>query len=93
MQRVLRVHVNRLCKNDAERKGHERLVLERNAAVELCMVRQMQEYLQGRPGISVQPLFPAESGERMSTNTPRHRSPILVEHEPDNLPLFVIDGF
>jgi integrase len=35
MQRVLRVHVNRLCKNDAERKGHERLVLERNATVEL----------------------------------------------------------
>jgi integrase len=73
MQRVLRVHVNRLCKNDAEREGHERLVLERNAMVELCMVRQMQEYLQGRPGTSVQPLFPAESGERMSTSTPRHR--------------------
>jgi hypothetical protein len=42
---VMRVHVDRMSKNDKDRVGHERLVAERSAEVQQCMVRRMQKYL------------------------------------------------
>ena len=72
---VMRVHVNRLAKNDAERKGHERLVIERDAGVNLCMVRQMREYI-GTVATEQrgEPLFPVQTeSKRMSASTPRWR--------------------
>jgi integrase len=71
--RVMRVHVNRMCKNDAERKGHERLVLERAPAVKRCMVRQMQQYIDRPRKGNDQTLFPKDKGGEMSRSTPNHR--------------------
>jgi hypothetical protein len=42
---IMRVHVNRMAKNDHKRVGHERLVAERAPNVKFCMVRQVQAYL------------------------------------------------
>lgn len=72
--KVMRIHVNRLSKNDAERRGHDRLVLERDAQAEHCLVRRMREYMARLDNkASNAPLFPREDGGRMSADTPRHR--------------------
>jgi integrase len=84
--RVMRVHVNRMAKNDKERKGHERLVGERPPGDRLCMVRCMTEYLEGtreRPGAA--PLFPTETGAAMSGDTPNGRLKVWLRelHLPE----------
>jgi integrase len=72
--RVLRVYVDSACKNDVERKGHERLVAEREQRERWCMVRLMETWLKEtneRPKEG--PLFPKEDGTFMSADTPRGR--------------------
>jgi integrase len=71
--RVMRVHVNRLAKNDKERKGHERLVQER-ARGEMCPVRAMEAYMaEGAGKEEGEPLFPTVNGTKMHADTPRGR--------------------
>lgn len=84
--RVMRVHVDRMAKNDQERKGHERLVGERDPGEPLCMVRCMVEYLEetkGRPDTA--PLFPTEAGAAMSGDTPNGRLKVWLRelHLPE----------
>jgi len=71
---VMRVHVNRLSKNDSDRKGHERLVQGHETQPDLCLVRRMRAYI-GTLGnkAPTAPLFPQKGGDRMSGNTPPHR--------------------
>jgi integrase len=69
----MKVYVNPLCKNDKERKGHERLVMERKER-KICPVRAMREYLEeATPGRAGDQLFPTEEGGKMSVDTPRGR--------------------
>jgi len=70
--RVLHVYVDPRCKNDAERKGHTRLVGER-ASGEMCMVRMMEVYLAERNGAAEEPLFTTGAGDRMHEDTPNGR--------------------
>jgi integrase len=71
---VMRVHVNRLSKNDSERKGHERLVLGRGTQHDLCLVRRMRAYIRTLGNRTpAAPLFPQKGGDRMSSATPQHR--------------------
>jgi integrase len=74
---IMRVHVNRMAKNDHKRVGHEGLVGERAPNVKFCMVRQMQAYLVASapkgPQSSRTPLFRKEDGGRMSEDAPRGR--------------------
>ena len=85
-QRVMKVHVNRLSKNDSERKGHERLVLEEPQANSdgatgagsggHCLVRHMEMHLvitESKLSTSGSPLFETLTGGAMSQETPRHR--------------------
>ena len=74
-RRVLHVQVNRLCKNDAKRTGHERLVEEREET-EICVLRTIEVYMQMQKQgdeLDHAPLFPTASGEHMSASTPRGR--------------------
>jgi len=72
-RRVLHVQVNRLCKNDKERKGHERLVEERPEG-EICVLRTIEAYMQTQQDSGQNaPLFPTTAGEEMSASTPRGR--------------------
>jgi integrase len=73
--RVLRVHVNRLCKNDTKRLGHERVLGERPGSA-FCMLRTVEAYLatdKGSPATA--PLFPLQPGgaQAMHADTPRGR--------------------
>ena len=73
---LLRVHVNRACKNDAKREGHERLVAAKREDDQFCMVRCMQQWLQRRKeagAADADPLFPKEGGGFMAADTPRGR--------------------
>lgn len=83
---VMRVHVDRMAKNDKERKGHDRLVGERAPEDPLCMVRCMEEYLAGTndvPGGA--PLFMTEAGAKMSGDTPNGRLKVWLRalHLPE----------
>ena len=63
-RRVLQVYVNPLCKNDTERKGHTRLVQERDVG-QLCVLRVMEAYLALQAqSAATDPLFPLEGGGR-----------------------------
>ena len=64
---VMHVHVDRMAKNDAERKGHDRTIQARPKG-EYCMVRQMHAYVATIPE---GPLFPSVTGSRLSVNTPQ----------------------
>ncbi|HEY9249134.1 MAG TPA: tyrosine-type recombinase/integrase [Rariglobus sp.] len=71
--RVMHVHVNRMCKNDPERKGHWRLIEERPAG-EICALRVVEGFMRldaGQDGN--RPLFPTEAGGQMHADTPRGR--------------------
>lgn len=71
---VMRVHVDRLSKNDTKRIGHERLVLERDSQPERCAVQILRSYLEHQRDKSASaPLFPRDNGGRMSAATPNHR--------------------
>ena len=73
-RRVLRVFVDPLCKNDAERKGHTRMVMEKSEKSRLCMVRVMEAYLTATAGADASaPLFPRADGGVMKVDTPRGR--------------------
>jgi hypothetical protein len=61
---IMRVHVNRMAKNDTKRVGHERLVGERAPNVKFCMVRQMQAYLTASVPKGPQGLRTPQKGER-----------------------------
>lgn len=67
---ILRVHVNRMCKNDAERRGHERIVAAKPHGHQ-CLVRQMREYIKLLPSSTL--LFTTKAGTAMSADTPRGR--------------------
>jgi integrase len=87
--RVMRVHVDRMAKNDKERKGHERLVGERARGEPgpWCMVRCMAEYLEGTKGApDTAPLFPTEAGAMMSGDTPNGRLKVWLRelHLPES---------
>jgi integrase len=72
--RVLHLHVNRLCKNDAKRLGHERVVGERPAGAGFCVLRALEAYLAtARTQAAEAPLFPLapEGQQQMSADTPR----------------------
>lgn len=78
--RVMKVHVNRMCKNDKERKGHTRYVQGRDPTqkgpeIRQCMVRSMEEYMEmtqkGAKGAD--PLFPKQTGGHMTADGPRGR--------------------
>jgi integrase len=73
--RVLRVFVNRLCKNDSERKGHERVVAEKKKGHKLCVLRMVEEYMEAtkKEAKGDDPLFPTKDGKRMKADTPRGR--------------------
>jgi integrase len=77
--RVMRVHVNRLCKNDKERKGHTRFVqglgTKNGPEIRRCMVRSMAKYLMmTREGANASdPLFPKQGGGHMTADGPRGR--------------------
>ena len=64
---VMHVHVDRMAKNDAERKGHDRTIQARPKG-EYCMVRRMHAYVATMPN---GPLFPSVTGNRLSVNTPQ----------------------
>lgn len=68
---TMHIHVNRLSKNDTERKGHERLIAARTGTAH-CIVAQMQRYLAGTSH-AAQQLFSTTAGKRMSNDTPRGR--------------------
>lgn len=73
-KRVLTVHVNRLCKNDKERLGHDRLVQERETEAPFCMLRCMEQWLAHTAHLdAAAPLFPCDDGTQMSADTPRSR--------------------
>jgi len=77
---VMRVHVDRMAKNDKERKGHERLVGERSGGEPMCMVRCMKAYLAETEGAAGEgPLFPTEKGKIMSGDTPNGRLRVWLE--------------
>lgn len=76
---IMQVHVNKQCKNDVERLGHNRLVKEKEEGKE-CIVRRMQQYLAATApqstaaGMNINSvLFPKEDGGKMSRATPNHR--------------------
>ena len=66
---IMRVHVDRMAKNDSERKGHERLVGGRGKD-EFCPVRQMKAHLDSETSGGMA-LFTTARGMHMSTNTPQ----------------------
>ena len=70
----MRVFINRLCKNDSERKGHERLVLYTTNGKH-CVARQMRAYIAAMQRLTptTRPLFTTDAGERMQVDTPRGR--------------------
>jgi integrase len=68
---VMRVHVDRLSKNDKDRKGHERLV-EAKEKSRICTVGRMQRYLASLAA-DQRLLFVTERGGTMSCDTPRSR--------------------
>jgi integrase len=81
---IMRVYVDPRCKNDKERKGHERLIHQRGSNDgQHCMIRQMRSYLasmelQRAPSAlsamsTSQPLFTTDDGARMQNDTPRGR--------------------
>jgi integrase len=71
--RVMRLSVSPLCKNDKERKGHERLVAEKEEG-KICMVRTMIDYLGDRTeGDGEELLFRTLAGGPMHVDTPRGR--------------------
>lgn len=74
---IMQVHINKQCKNDTERLGHNRLVKEKEEGKE-CIVRRMQKYLAATAPHSTvaavdSVLFPKEDGGKMSRATPNHR--------------------
>lgn len=73
--RLMRIHVDRMAKNDAERKGHTRLVEEKTDDSHLCLARMIRAYLAAteRGAEPADPLFPKEGGARMKEDTPRGR--------------------
>lgn len=78
-RRIMRVYVDPLCKNDAERKGHTRLLEERPTQDgKRCVVRHMQRWLGTMSCVAAsssaaQLLFPTRNGGTMSNDTPRGR--------------------
>lgn len=73
-RRVLTVHVNRLAKNDKQRRGHNRLVQEREPGTSFCMLRCMERWLAHTAALdAAAPLFPCDDGTQMSADTPRGR--------------------
>lgn len=71
--RRLNVHVNRMAKNDKERKGHTRLVEERPPG-QFCALRAVEEHMtQQREQDNEAPLFPTTAGKAMHADTPRGR--------------------
>lgn len=72
--RTMHLAVSPLCKNDKERKGHERLVKEKMDMGKICMVRTMVEYLGDRTNEDGKELlFRTLAKEPMHVDTPRGR--------------------
>ena len=70
--RIMRVHVDRQCKNDAKRLGHERLV--RMHGRDMCAATIMEAHLRDTQGAASDPLFTqTRGGERLATSTPGGR--------------------
>lgn len=73
VEMIMRVYINPLCKNDTERKGHERLIRGKKEG-EICPVRIVRAYMEEMEGRSDSALlFPTEDGQKMSVDTPRGR--------------------
>ena len=76
-QRVMMtIHVDRMCKNDKERKGHDRLVVE-SSDERHCVVDQMIEHMRSTQTATMadgDPLFVTATGARLSIDTPRGRA-------------------
>jgi integrase len=73
---VMKVHVDRLAKNDSERLGHDRFVAKRDTEeANYCLVDRMQKYLNSTSKHAVvdAPLFPTIDSKSLALNTPRHR--------------------
>ena len=72
---MLVVKVDRMAKNDAERKGHERLVTRQTEGEgDMCAVEAVRRWLTTPPRAGPQgALFPTEKGGEMSVDTPRGR--------------------
>ena len=68
---VMRVHVDRMCKNDKQRVGHERLVRETSTVYDAA--RMMRAYLASTSGKATAPLFTTRDDRRMALGTPRGR--------------------
>jgi integrase len=75
---IMIVHVNRMCKNDTKREGHNRMIEQRiddgSDDDRHCMVSQMCHYLSLSPSLSPSsPLFVTNQHQRLSNDTPRTR--------------------
>lgn len=82
-RRIMKVYVNPLAKNDAERKGHTRMVEEDPASGSGDLVYRMNEWMEtqrrsakGKGGDEW--LFPTVDGEKMHEDTPRGRLKIWL---------------
>ena len=68
---IMRVHIDRMCKNDKQRIGHERLVRETSGRCDAA--RMMRAYLGSTAGDAASPLFTTMHDTRMACGTPRGR--------------------
>ena len=73
---IMRVHVNRMSKNDSERKGHERLI--ENVTEGYCIVSRMYDYMAKTTSKGDGPLFATTGGKRLHVNTPRGRMKVWM---------------
>ena len=69
---VMRVHVDRMCKNDTKREGHERIIAQATDGRH-CVATQMMRYLNNTKGTAESALFTTATGERLNIDTPRGR--------------------
>jgi integrase len=71
-KQIMQIHVNRLCKNDSARIGHDRIIERREAGI--CVVQMMEHFLVGGAEDG-EALFNTEGmhPKRVSSDTPRTR--------------------
>lgn len=71
---IMKVHVDRLAKNDAERLGHDRFVAKRDEEAKQCMVARMMRFMEDtKKKSTTTKLFQTVNEGPLAINTPRHR--------------------
>ena len=70
---LMTVYVDPMCKNDMDRKGHQRIFRAQGKEATYCVVQLMWDYIGYHKGEPDSPLFATPQGERLSVNTPNHR--------------------